>query len=142
MSAAYFEPIENLIESGQVKFEPLPEGYKESVMQSYDEMPSRLEMAIALFTKTATSEGMGSVNALSVRIPTIEYTTIEALAEFSGLSRNKVIVQLLEVALDEVFQGMKDEDRARLFQLRSKYLMKLAGADGYPVGETSVEGEI
>jgi hypothetical protein len=140
--SAYFENesvIQKMIDSGQ-----LPEPVSPAQMQSYDEMPSRLEMAIALFTKTGTSDGMGSVNAISVRIPSIEYVTIEALAQFSGLSRNKVIVQLLEVALDEVFQGFTAEQRAEVFKLRGDIMRKNMDEDGYPNfgGETAKEGEI
>lgn len=141
---SYFDTPEELIASGALKVEPMPEGYAASVMQSYDEMPSRLEMAISLFTKTGTSEAMGSVQPISVRIPSIEFVTIEALAEYSGLSKNKVIVQLLEVALDEVFQGLKDEQRAEIFQIRGKLMMKNMRPDGYPDfgTETAKEGEI
>jgi hypothetical protein len=140
--SAYFENdgiVNHLVETGQ-----LPATALDAQMQSYDEMPTRLEMAISLFTKTGTSEAMGSVNAISVRIPSIEYVTIEALAQYSGLSRNKVIVQLLEVALDEVFQGLKPEQRAEVFKIRGDLLMKNMDADGYPNlgGETSKEGEI
>lgn len=103
-----------------------------ATLDSYDELPSRLEMAIALFTRTATSEMHGGVHARSVRIPTIEHVTIDALAEFSGLSSNKVIVQLLQVALDEVAQGMTGEQRAELFAIRSKHFGKKVDKDGYP----------
>ena len=114
-------------------------------LDSYNELPSRLEMAIALFTKTATSDGFGSVHARSVRIPTIENVTIDALAEYSGLSANKVICQLLEVALDEVFQGMTEQQRGDVFKIRSKHLGKVVDKDGFPIlegEEQSGAGEI
>ena len=108
----------------------LPSGVQ---LQSYDDMPTRLEMAVALFTRTATSEAMGSVHARSVRIPSIENVTIEALAQYSGLSVNKVIVQLLEVALDEVFQAMTEEQRAQVFAKRGALMKEMCDKDGYPV---------
>jgi hypothetical protein len=116
-----------------------------TTLTSYDEAPSRLDMAIALFTRTGTSEAHGGVHARSVRIPTIEHVTIDALAEYSGLSANKVIVQLLEVALDEVTSGMTNEQRGELFAIRSKILGKRIDKDGYPIFpdvEQSKEGEI
>lgn len=127
MSGAYFENkelVEKLLAEGKV-VEP-PQTTEEGMLQSYQEPPSRLDMAIGLFTRQATSEGIGSVHARSVRIPTIENATIEALAQFSGLSVNKVICSLLEVALDEVFQGLKDEHRAEIFRLRAAVLQRLA----------------
>ena len=120
----------------------LPEGVQ---LQSYDDQPTRLEMAVALFTRSATSEAFGSVHARSVRIPTIENVTIEALAQFSGLSVNKVIVQLLEVALDEVFQAMTAEQRTQVFAKRVELLKAMCGKDGYPVfpdAEQPKEGDL
>jgi hypothetical protein len=111
----------------------------------YSEPPSRLEMAIALFSKQATSDGVGSVHSVSVRIPTIEYYSIEALAKHSSLSRNKVIVQLLELALDEVWQGMDDENREAVTRIRSEMIGELRDADGnfvFPGSESSTKGEI
>lgn len=116
-----------------------------ATLDTYDEMPTRLEMAISLFTRTGSSEAHGGVHARSVRIPTIEHVTIDALAEYSGLSANKVIVQLLEVALDEVTRGMTGEQCAELFAIRSKYFCKNVDKDGYPdFGEVeqAKDGEI
>lgn len=113
---------------------------------SYSEPPSRLEMAVALFSKQATSEAVGSVHSVSVRVPTIEYYSIEALAKHSGLSRNKVIVQLLEVALDEVWQGMNEDNRQAVATIRSQMLGGVLNTtdDEYfmPGAEASKKGEI
>lgn len=110
---------------------------------SYDEMPTRLEMAIQLFTRQGSSEASGGVHARSVRIPTIENVTIEALAQYSGLSVNKVICQLLEVALEEVFQGLKDDQREEVIEIRSKLLRTLTDETGYLKPQPqAVAGEI
>lgn len=114
-------------------------------LQSYDDAPTRLDMAVALFTRTGTSEASGSVHARSVRIPSIENVTIDALAQYSGLSANKVIVQLLEVALDEVFQAMTAEQRAEVFAKRGLLMREMCDKDGYPVfpgAEQSQQGDI
>lgn len=122
--------------------QPLPDGV---MLDSYDEMPTRLEMAIGLFTKSATSESTGVVNARSVRLPSTINITIEALAKHAGMSANKVIVQLLDVALDEVFQGLPSEHRAAIFKIRGEMLRALVKDDsGIPDlgSDVSVEGEI
>lgn len=95
---------------------------------SYTEQPTKLEMALSLFQRTGTSEGMGSVQAFSVRIPTLEYASIEALAKHSGLSRNKVIVELLQVALDEVWQGLDEDNRMELVKIRAGFLQTVLNA--------------
>lgn len=117
----------------------------EGGLTTYQEPPTRLEMAISLLTKQGTSDAVGVVHARSIRIPTIENMTIDALAQYSGLSANKVICQLLEVALDEVFQGMSDQHRSEIFAIRGKLLKALPrDKDGYPQlgGENSKEGDI
>lgn len=91
-------------------------------LTSYDEMPSRLEMAVDLFTNKASSETIGAVRAYSIRVPLIEDATIKALHVYSGQTQNKVIVQLLQVALDEVFQTMPEADRDSIFKLRAGIL--------------------
>jgi len=95
---------------------------KDYVMDSYDQMPTRLEMVTALLTKRATSETIGAVRAYSIRIPLLQDATIKALHVNSGLSQNKVIVHLLDVALDEVFQEMSVDEREAVFKLRALYL--------------------
>jgi hypothetical protein len=120
---------------------------EDAQMDSYQDMPTRLEMAISLFTRTATSDGQANLHARSVRIPSIENITIDALAKYSGLSANKVIVQLLEVALDEVFQGFTDKQRGEVFAIRGQMMKDMIPAgstSGIPEfgGESSAEGEI
>lgn len=106
---------------------------------SYTEQPTKLEMAISLFQKLGTSEGIGSVHPVSVRIPTIEYSSIQAMAKHSGLSVNKVIVELLQVALDEVWQGLDHDNRRALVQVRTEMIDKLIAPGA---SEGSKKGEI
>jgi hypothetical protein len=123
-------------------YSDLPNGV---MLQSYDEMPTRLEMAVAMFTRSGTRESLGSVHARSVRIPSIENVTIEALALHSGLSFNKVVVQLLEVALDEVFQAMPEEQRLQVFAKRGALMKEMCDKEGFPVfpgAEAPQEGDI
>lgn len=93
-----------------------------TTITSYDEMPSRLEMTVDLLTNKASSESHCAVRAYSIRVPLIEDATIKALHVYSGQTQNKVIVQLLQVALDEVFQAMTEADRESIFKLRAGFL--------------------
>lgn len=88
----------------------------------YDEPPTKLESLVGQLAKTMTAETIGSVHAISVRVPTIPYTTIQALSHHSGLSMNKLIVSLIDVALDEVWQQLSEEDQQRISELRSGYI--------------------
>ena len=109
---------------------------------SYDETPTRLDMAVALFSKRGHSEGMGSVHARSVRIPTIENATIEAIAQYSGHSVNKVICELLAVALDEVSGSLSDEDWSEVKKIRSAILTDMIDKGLLNNADQAVKGEI
>lgn len=87
--------------------------------------PTKMEMVVGLLSKTASSETNTSVHALSVRIPTIQYAAIEAMAQYSGISRNKVICELLDLAITNVLQEMESEHAEGIEALRAKLLMEL-----------------
>lgn len=88
----------------------------------YDEPPTKLESLVGQLQKTMTVETIGGVHAISVRMPTIPYTTIQALSQHSGISMNKLIVSLIDVALDEVWQQLGEEDQERVSELRSGFI--------------------
>lgn len=88
----------------------------------YDEPPTKLETLVDLVSKNATSDAVGSVHPISVRIPSVPFTTLQAIAYHSGMSMNKTIVNLLDVALDVLWQALGEEDRAEISALRSGYL--------------------
>ena len=91
----------------------------------YEEPPTKLEMLVDLVSKTATSEAVGSVHPISVRIPSIPFTTLQAIAHHSGMSMNKTIVALLDVALDELWRQLDEADREEIQNLRSGYLKNI-----------------
>ena len=88
----------------------------------YDEPPTKMEALVGQLQKTMTAESIGGVHAISVRMPTIPFTTIQALSNHSGMSMNKLIVSLIDVALDEVWQQLSEEDQERISELRSGYI--------------------
>lgn len=93
------------------------------------EEPTKLEMFLAEIQKTGTSEGLGSIHSVTVRMPTIEFATIEALCRASGMPRNKVIVNLLQVALDEMWKGVDPEMRDVITGLQGVVLRDLVQDD-------------
>lgn len=107
--------------------------------QFYDEPPTALEHAINMFERNGSSETIGSVHAMSIRLESVQYSTIEALARFSGMSRNKVISTLLGVALDEVWQGMDEKNRAGVQAIRSLLLSEIFSAPTFAMAD---KGEI
>lgn len=107
----------------------------------YDEPPTKLEMLVALVSKTAKSDAYGSVHPLSVRVPSVPFATIQAISQHSGMSMNKVICALLDVALDELWGGLSEEDCEPIAVLRSTILRDIMTGERGNIDAAS-EGEI
>jgi len=114
-----------------------------SIKVPYDsEEITRLDLLLALLQKTGTSEGVGSVHPISVRVPTVEFATIHALSKHSGLSVNKVVIQLLSVSLHEVWNGLTEENRKLVAELRAAELRRLLQSEEVSKLEFASKGEI
>lgn len=98
----------------------------------YDEVPSKMDILVGLVSKSAKSEAVGSVHPISVRIPTIPFTTIQALSKHSGMSMNKTIVSLLDAALDELWAQLDQEDQDAISNLRSEFISAFLASGDYP----------
>jgi hypothetical protein len=90
---------------------------------------TNLDVLVSLLEKTGSSETQTSVHALSVRLPTFDFATIEAMAEHSGHSRNKIICQLITVALSEVWSALDEENGRAINNLRMNIYQKLIGGE-------------
>ena len=106
--------------------------------------PTKLDMFLAEIQKTGTSEAIGSVHSVTVRLPSVEFATIEALCRTSGLARNKVIVNLIQVALDDMWQGVEPEMRDVIAGLQGIILRDLVTDDegNCKILDNAKEGEI
>lgn len=97
---------------------------------SHEESPTKMEMLVGLVSKTAKSDAMGSVHPISVRIPTVPFSTIQAISKHSGMSMNKTIVWLLDAALDEVLKQLPKDDLEQIEGLRDEILAPLVFSGG------------
>lgn len=95
--------------------------------EHYPDDITKLDMVLALIQKTGKSEAYTPVHAISVRIPTFDYANIEAMAQHSGLSRNKIICQLLDLALTEVWGGLDEENAQIINELRMRIYTEMVG---------------
>lgn len=105
----------------------------------YDEAPTKMDLLVGLVSKSAKSEGIGSVHPISVRIPTIPFTTIQAISKHSGMSMNKTIVSLLDAALDEMWSQLPQDDQDAIQQLRSEFIQSFIDSGDYP---QAAKGEV
>ena len=87
-----------------------------------NEMPTELEMTVGLLSKSATSQEVGAAVSMSVRLPLIVHSTLKAMAEHSGLSINRVAVQVLRVGIDAVGDALPAEDALSIESIRSRLI--------------------
>lgn len=96
------------------------------------EAPTKMDILVDLVSKTAKTEFHGSVHPISVRIPTLPFTTIQAISKHSGMSMNKTITTLLDAALDEMWNKLDQADQDAIQHLRSDFLGVFIESGEYP----------
>jgi hypothetical protein len=77
---------------------------------------TKLNIFLAELERTASFDSTGSVHAVTVRIPTTDFSQIEGLVSYSGMARNKVIVHLIQVGIEQVLKGLSPEVKKPLFE--------------------------
>lgn len=89
-----------------------------------NEMPSELEQTVSLLVKSGTQQEVGVSSALSLRLPLLVHSTLKAMAEHSGLSVNRVAVQILRVGIDAVGESLPDEDAQTISGIRDRLMFE------------------
>lgn len=95
---------------------------------------SKVDILMSQLQKEGKSEFHGVVKGITCRLPIHQYSSIEAFSLHSGMSKNKVVVELLDVALDIAVRGLDRANRKAFNQHQSDVLAQLA-EEGY--GETT-----
>lgn len=88
---------------------------------------TRLDHVVGMIEKRANTENIGAMQSISVRLPIVAAATVEAFAKHSGRSKNKVLIELLELAIEEVTAALSDKDCLSVLDLRSKILFEMVG---------------
>lgn len=106
---------------------------------------TKLGMFLGELERTASYDSAGSVHAVTVRIPTTDFSQIEGFVSYSGMARNKVIVHLIQVGIEQVLKGLGPEIKKPLFEQTVDALRGLyTGEEGNfsKTLEASSKGEI
>lgn len=107
-------------------------------MQEQQYLPTKLEFAVDLFSHAATSEISAAVRTTSVRIPITDYAEVEAIAQHSGISRNKVICTLIGLAMSQILENLPKSDRKAIDRLTNKNLQTMIAENEH---EQAAKGE-
>lgn len=86
----------------------------------YTRGEQKLMMLMGAVKGTYETDYMGMEKPITIRADVINAPKIDALAELSGLSKNLVINDLLELAFHVLEENLKEEDAKRFSQMESK----------------------
>jgi hypothetical protein len=71
---------------------------------------TNLDMAVSLFSKAGSIEEVGLSVSTSMRLPIGMHSVCKAIAQHSGHSLNRVLIQLVTVGLDAVMANLPESD--------------------------------
>lgn len=93
------------------------------------EVPTELELTVGLFSKTATMQEVGAAKSLSVRMSWSIFATVKAMSEYSGLSMNRTVLQLMRAGIEAVGEALPDADGRAIAEIKHRVLQELADAE-------------
>jgi len=93
--------------------------------QNHLELPSALTLLLHELGHTGSSRYIGAVLPVSVRLELGLYAMVDVLTQRAGTSRNKVMNQLVEVAIDTVLNELPEQTAMEIRQEQGKVLIEL-----------------
>lgn len=89
-------------------------------LDDYTESEQNLLMLMGGLRKTYKTDYAGIEKAISVRLDCVNNPNVEAYAELSGLSKNLVINQFLQLAFNVFLENLSDEDYKLFMEMNSQ----------------------
>jgi hypothetical protein len=89
-------------------------------LDDFTQGEQKLMMLMGAVQGTYQTDYMGMEKAITIRANVVNAPKIDALAEMSGLSKNLVINDLLELAFYVLQDNLKEEDAERFSKLESQ----------------------
>ena len=113
----------------------IKESLEEFPMKSGNDMePTKLQMFVAEVRGTAESEYVGLVKQIPLRLQIDLFAKVMALnaliSEHQKTPRNKVINDLIALAVDQVVDALDDETRLKFSEIESNYYADLSQYSG------------
>lgn len=90
-----------------------------------EDIPTELEQTVSLIAKSLQKEEVGVIKALSIRMPLMVFASLKAIADHSGLSINRVAVQLMRVGLDAVSEALPPDDACEIADRRTAIIQEI-----------------
>lgn len=90
-----------------------------------DESPSKLDILVSLISKNGTTSSRGGVVPITCRMPLHQMCWLQAVAAHTGMSVNKVIVEILEVGIEAALRAVPKTDLRAIRKLEDPILQAL-----------------
>lgn len=87
------------------------------------------DILVALVSKAGVKEVIGNLHPVSLRMPTVEFCTVEAIAKHSGQSRNRIINQMISVSISWLQSELDTSDLNAIGSIRSAILQQFMQGD-------------
>lgn len=98
---------------------------EESLPLFAPEAPDSFTMLEAMVSKTGTLDYNGPYRMVSVRMQLLDYCTVEAMCQYSGQSKNKILNQMVAACIERLNQELSEEDLRGIQAIRSKLIGEL-----------------
>jgi len=93
------------------------------------EQPTSYDVLEGMISKTATTEYTGALRSITVRFPLVDYCTVEAMSQYSGQSKNKIVIQMVAAAIERLNGELPKSDLKAIQALRSKLIGQMLDAE-------------
>lgn len=102
---------------------------KQPRIEFQPEVPDEFGMLEAMITKTGAVEDRSVTHSVSVRLPTNEFCLVEAIAKHSGVSRNRIILQMIRVSIERLNEELPEVELEAIHALRSELHSQFIAGD-------------
>lgn len=89
------------------------------------EQPDSFSMLEAMVSKVGNIEYNGPYRMVSVRMQLFDYCTVEAMCQYSGQSKNKIVNQMIAACIERLNHELSEEDLEGIQAIRSKLISEL-----------------
>lgn len=103
-------------------------------MDATSEEITKADILMAQLQNQGKSVSAGLFKGITCRLPVHQYSAIDAFSRHTGMSKNKIIVELLEVAVHDAITALDTKNRRAFNKLQSQVLMEME-AEGYGQSE-------
>lgn len=90
--------------------------------------PTEAQVLAAVIAGTATTRYVGVTLPVMSRVPVTVLSDVDAMAKLSGKSRSAMVVNLLGVAVQEVYRAFDEPTRQRYYKAHMEALTALQSA--------------